>query len=199
MTWTGFALQSWLDLASRLRETPLEMKSIGLFLLLLTLTARAQTNLPPPPPNIIANTNSHIVVKLGWDPSPDVGIAGYQLYRGNASGSYVDQYWAGTNLTYTVSNIVVGTTNYFAVTAVGTNQMESDFSNEVSYGPIPPRAPSLKMQIIVTPQYEGSTNGVSWIPLGDGPEVVFDAPSGWRDGFIRVKLHYREVLATDVQ
>ena len=39
---------------------------------------------------------------------------------------------AGTNLTVSVSNLVEGTTYYFAATAVDTNGLESDYSTEVS-------------------------------------------------------------------
>lgn len=166
--------------------------SIGLTLIAASAIAQTPPQ-PPEPSSIIWNTNLAFTVKLAWDPSPDVGIAGYNLYRGYSSGSYADRFWCGTNLSCVVSNILPGVTNYFAATAVGTNQMESDFSNEVMWeSPSPVAPPTLKLQIIVQPQYEISTNALNWIPAGTGPEVAFDAPEGWTEGgFVRVKVRYR--------
>jgi hypothetical protein len=49
----------------------------------------------------------------------------------------------GTNLTGTITNLAVGATFYFVATATGTNQLMSDFSNEVEFQvPAPPESPS---------------------------------------------------------
>ncbi|MCU0788250.1 MAG: Ig-like domain-containing protein, partial [Verrucomicrobia bacterium] len=72
-------------------------------------------------------------VTLAWDPSPDAGVAGYRLHYGTASGIYTGYTNAGAATTLTVRGLLDGTTYYFSATAVGTNQLESDFSNEIVY------------------------------------------------------------------
>jgi chitodextrinase len=79
-------------------------------------------------------------VTLGWSPSADGNVIGYQLYYGTASRRYTSRIAAGLNATATVSGLTAGTTYYFAVTAVNTSGMESAFSNEVRYTPSPPGA-----------------------------------------------------------
>ena len=70
---------------------------------------------------------------LAWDPSPGTNvIANYNLYYGVASAPYTNVVAAGTNTTMSISNLVAGTTYYFAATAVDTSGLESDYSTEVS-------------------------------------------------------------------
>lgn len=72
-------------------------------------------------------------VTLAWDPSPGTNaIANYNVYYGVASSTYTNVVAAGTNTTVSISNLVDGRTYYFAVTAVGTSGLESDYSTEVS-------------------------------------------------------------------
>ena len=72
-------------------------------------------------------------VTLAWDASSGTNvIANYNVYYGVASGTYTNSVSAGTNLTVSVSNLVEGTTYYFAATAVDTDGLESDYSTEVS-------------------------------------------------------------------
>lgn len=86
-------------------------------------------------------------VTLAWNQHPEHAfLQEFRLYYGTNSRTYSWIQSAGTNYTSTVTNLGMGTTYYFAVTAVHTNTLESDFSNEVSYrvpgpfiGPQPPR------------------------------------------------------------
>jgi hypothetical protein len=72
-------------------------------------------------------------VTLAWDASTGTNvIAEYKVYYGIASATYTNAVSAGTNLTVSVSNLVVGATYYFAATAVDTSGLESDYSTEVS-------------------------------------------------------------------
>jgi hypothetical protein len=72
-------------------------------------------------------------VTLAWDPSPGTNvIANYNVYYGVASATYTNVVAAGTNNTVSISNLVNGTTYYFASTAVDTSGLESDYSTEVS-------------------------------------------------------------------
>ena len=67
---------------------------------------------------------------LTWTASPSDWVVGYNLYYGNATRSYQDAIQGGTNLSTTVTNLVLGLTYYFAVTAVDVWGDESDFSAE---------------------------------------------------------------------
>ena len=70
-------------------------------------------------------------VTLAWNPSvPSTGVAGYSIYYGVRSGNYTNLVDAGLATNGVVSNLVVGTTYYFATTAHTSTGLESDFSNE---------------------------------------------------------------------
>ena len=82
-------------------------------------------------------TNPPPSVTLAWDQSPsstNYVVGSYNLYYGAASGVYTNRVsvLGVTNTTNMVTNLVRGVTYYFAATAVTTNGLESDYSNEVS-------------------------------------------------------------------
>lgn len=95
---------------------------------------------------------------LGWGGVTDTNSIApitYKFYQGTASGAYSPAQSVGTSLTYTTTNLVRGTTYYFAVTAVGTYRagtntytLESTYSNEVNYRPATPPAPPTVLTII---------------------------------------------------
>jgi hypothetical protein len=71
-------------------------------------------------------------VTLVWDSGvPATDIAGYAIYYGVASRSYTNVVDVGLATTGVVSNLVAGTTYYFAVTSRSSSGLESDFSTEV--------------------------------------------------------------------
>ena len=82
-------------------------------------------------------------VTLAWNPSPDTGptVAGYRLYYGTVSQQYSAMIDAGNADSLTVSNLVAGTTYYFAVTSYTDTELESAFSGEVVYTVPAPAAP----------------------------------------------------------
>ena len=91
---------------------------------------------------LAASAQGQSSVTLAWDPSPGGAIAGYRLYRGAASRTYTNVIATGNATSNTVSSLVTGATYFFAVTAVGTNGLESDYSSEVSYTvPLPTNHP----------------------------------------------------------
>jgi hypothetical protein len=68
---------------------------------------------------------------LAWDSSPGTNLAAnYNVYYGVASATYTNVVAAGINTTVSISNLVAGSTYYFAATAVDTFGMESDYSSE---------------------------------------------------------------------
>lgn len=72
-------------------------------------------------------------VSLAWTASGSGTIAGYHLYYGGASQTYTNTLDVGNATSTTVSDLVVGATYYFAVTAYDVVGLESPFSSEISY------------------------------------------------------------------
>jgi fibronectin type 3 domain-containing protein len=71
---------------------------------------------------------------LSWS-APSGSVAGYRVYYGTASRSYVQAKGSGlyvTNTTYTVPSLSSGKTYYFAVTAVDASGKESAYSSEAT-------------------------------------------------------------------
>jgi hypothetical protein len=68
-------------------------------------------------------------VDLSWNPSVSSSIAGYNVYRGTAVGSYTKiNSSVDSNTSYTDSTVVAGTTYYYAATAVNSSGEESVYS-----------------------------------------------------------------------
>ena len=125
------------------------MKTIlTLALCLAALVTSAQPVLPVTTP---PKTNANL--RFEWNPNSEPEVTQYRLYRGTNSRSYF-QFMpidgrTTTNCTWT--NIVLGVTNYFALTAVATNTMvESPFSNEVSAQVVRPSSPQLRTAMPLT-------------------------------------------------
>ena len=72
-------------------------------------------------------------LSLGWSPSSDTNVTGYNIYYGTSSGDYTNKVTIGNILATTISNLTYGTTYYFAVTALNSAGDESDFSNEAKF------------------------------------------------------------------
>jgi hypothetical protein len=73
-------------------------------------------------------------VALAWDAVSATNLAGYKVYYGTASRSYLTPLPAGIQTSYTVtsSHFQPGQTYYFTVTAFDSSGTESSYSNEVS-------------------------------------------------------------------
>src|SRR4030095_13332841 len=74
-------------------------------------------------------------VTLAWNASATPNITSYVLYYGTSSRTYSSTLYVGTALAGGVSNLVAGTTYYFAVTARNDLELESDYSEEITYTP----------------------------------------------------------------
>ena len=70
-------------------------------------------------------------VTLQWDANTEPDLAGYKVYYGTMSGEYGNPIILDTVTEYTM-HIPDSIMYFFAVTAFDTEQLESDFSNEVS-------------------------------------------------------------------
>lgn len=68
---------------------------------------------------------------LAWDPSvPSTDVTGYSICYGVSTGSYTDIVDIGPGTNGVVSNLLAGTTYYFATTAHTSSGLESNYSNE---------------------------------------------------------------------
>ena len=79
-----------------------------------------------------SNLVSAAEVALAWDANTDPDVAGYMIYYGFATRAYDYVVDVGDQTTFTLSGLEDGHTYYFAVTAYDTEDLESDFSNEVT-------------------------------------------------------------------
>jgi hypothetical protein len=99
---------------------------------------------------------------LAWDASPCACAGSYRLYYGTNAGSY--QFVTNTGLALTQSVVLPhGGRWFFAATAVGTNGLESDFSNVVSWESKPTPPVMIGEQWVrLTPVFGRSTNQAAW-------------------------------------
>ena len=72
-------------------------------------------------------------VTLTWDPSTSTNVVGYKIYYGPASRTYTNALNVGNATSTIISNLITGATYYFTATVYDTDNLESDFSNEVGY------------------------------------------------------------------
>jgi hypothetical protein len=120
----------------------------------LQLTARATDNSgaisTSTPVNVTVNAAPPVgtsSVELAWDPSTSPDVVDYRVYVGSAPGAYFRSSRVGNVTRHTVTDLLPGTTYYFAVTAISRVELESEFSNTVS-GQIDLPAPALSGGIV---------------------------------------------------
>ena len=78
-------------------------------------------------------------VSFAWKANTEPELAGYKLYRGTAPGTYSSHVVLGLVTNHTVTDLVAGTTYYFALSAFDTNDMESGLTPELQF----PASPTL--------------------------------------------------------
>lgn len=84
---------------------------------------------------LAANAADPTGVKLAWNPSPDPSVTGYRIHYGVSPAQYTNSIAVGNVTSATVSGLVNGVTYYFTTTAYNSSDIESLFSNEISYQP----------------------------------------------------------------
>jgi hypothetical protein len=72
-------------------------------------------------------------IALAWIASTNPIVAGYNIYYGSTTRNYTNVVSAGGASTVTVSNLLAGSTYYFAATAYTADGLESAFSSEAVY------------------------------------------------------------------
>lgn len=99
-------------------------------------------------------------VTLEWQRSPeDAGDITYRIYRGTSSGVYAEQFNAGTNTTYTFTDLVPGVPYFFAATALR-DDLESTLSNEATY--TSPLGQTVTAVVDLTLRRDANTVVLSW-------------------------------------
>ena len=74
-------------------------------------------------------------VNLAWDQSPSLGVAGYRIYYGGATGNYSNSVVAGNVTSNSISGLTGGGTYFFTVVAYDASGVESVPSNEIIFVP----------------------------------------------------------------
>ncbi len=109
-----------------------------------TPTAPAVTAPPPPPPSPTAPlpvattptsaTSTITSATVSWTANSEADLAGYRVYVGTRSGSYgfVGPFEVSNRTSFTITNLPVGATYFFAVSAFDKSGNESAKSAEVS-------------------------------------------------------------------
>lgn len=95
---------------------------VGILFLALVPSSKPASVLPP----------ATYSLTLEWNPSDSPDVTGYHVYYGTAAGDYTSSIQLGNVTTATVSGLSFGFTYYFAITAADAD-VESDFSNEITY------------------------------------------------------------------
>jgi len=128
---------------------------------------------------------------LAWDASSSSGVAGYNVYYGQTSGTYSSKLSVPNQTSYTVPNLTDGQTYYFTVTARDSSGTESARSNELKFTVPTPTStgapvPSFTANPVTGPAplavtFAGSTTGgtatsYSW-NFGDGTTIAQQNPT----------------------
>ena len=107
-------------------------------------------------------------IHLQWLGSPDAGVGHYRVHYGREPGHYTASVAVPKSSSATIEVPDAGPF-YLVVTAVGTNQLESVFSNEVRWpvpesGEEPPGPPTIdgKTFVKLTPVIAKSVDGGPW-------------------------------------
>ena len=79
-----------------------------------------------------SSSTSNTTATLSWYPNSETNLAGYKIHIGTAAGIYNATVDVRNVTSYNLSNLAIGTTYYFAVSAYDTAGTDSALSNEVS-------------------------------------------------------------------
>ena len=79
-----------------------------------------------------SSSTSNTIATLSWYPNSETNLAGYKIHIGTAAGIYNATVDVRNVTSYNLSNLAIGTTYYFAVSAYDTAGTDSALSNEVS-------------------------------------------------------------------
>lgn len=100
-------------------------------------------------------------VSVAWDPNSESDLAGYRVHYGTSSGEYSVVIDVGNVTSYTIKGLEMGVAYFSALTAYNTSDLESGYSNEISFeaSPSPPEPPR---GFRVTLELQSSTDLKHW-------------------------------------
>jgi hypothetical protein len=113
-------------------------------------------------PSLTSAFGGDTVALLSWvnNNSPGV-VSNYYVYRSATSGSSYVRIATNATTSFTDTGLVNGTTNYYVVSALGTNGTESAFSNELFATPV-----EISTNAVLY-QWLDATNAASVIAIGN--------------------------------
>ncbi|RJX19163.1 MAG: hypothetical protein C4575_09165, partial [Desulforudis sp.] len=160
-------------------------------------------NTPPEAPQGLTATAGMYKVNLSWSAVSDPYLNYYRVFRSTqAGGGYSYLGYAGSN-SYTDSNVTVGETYYYVVTAIDNLYLESAYSDEASASPVPDTTPPEVFNMtpadgtrmrgtntlyayatddlqVVRFAFDYSTDGgASWTPIGETSSLYWSG-AWWR-------------------
>ncbi|HEX7860403.1 MAG TPA: fibronectin type III domain-containing protein [Verrucomicrobiae bacterium] len=121
----------------------------------------------------VVSAHAQQTFSLAWNANPEPDIVSYRVHVGTSTRQYT-QSFATTAPSIDISTLPAGPTYFFAVTAVNSAGLESDFSSEISSAGAPSgplvnsslSATAIRMTVQTSPStvvaFDSSTNLVDW-------------------------------------
>lgn len=95
-------------------------------------------------------------ITLGWNAASDVTIRGYAIYYGRTNLTTNTRIDSGTNLSCTISGMLVGVTYRIYAVSYDAQGIESLPSNQITFTPTTPAAPNPPPRLQIARQADGS-------------------------------------------
>jgi hypothetical protein len=95
-------------------------------------------------------------IKLGWNAATDMAVRGYAIYYGRTNLTATTRINAGTNLSCTISGLLVGVTYRIYAVSYDAQGIESLPSNQVTFTPITPAPTNVPPRLQIARQTNGS-------------------------------------------
>jgi hypothetical protein len=131
---------------------------------------------------------------LAWDPVDLPVVAGYMLHYGTVSGNYSNHVDVGSNTSYTLTGLAVGSPYYAVATSYDLGRAESSPSNEIGWvpltsgnAPVPSATPSAAVNSSAAAGSGGGGSG-SAIGVGGGGGGCVAQPGNARDSTLTLLL-----------
>jgi hypothetical protein len=143
--------------------------------------APTATDLPPAPPQSLRANAGIAQVTLTWNANTEADFLRYRIYGGTGANptTKIDSVEGAANTSKTITNLTVGTTYYFRVTAVDQAMQVSGFSNTVTAAPVSDKTPP----VLGIASYSVTANLNTEVPVSLSVTDV--------SGIKTVTLHYR--------
>ena len=144
LNWIAGKSASWLTITPSSGTTTTETDRITVAINASGLTANTYTatitvsdpaasnNAQQIPVTLALTAPQSGMATLTWAANSDSDLAGYKVYIGTSSGSYLPATDVGNTTTHKIVGLLSGKTYYFAVTAYSMSGSESSYSNEAS-------------------------------------------------------------------